>query len=563
MEIVTFVAQWLLIVEILWITGVVIPFTILVTALYLIEWLILDPFTTFLISGNWDNTYSSISITATSPIMIMLYVAIIFGFLFLIIFLVNYFGRNIINANASEMIQRLFWIFGILIFIIATPFFFLFLNILIKFATNLIGNIFINKNTINNFLNTETFLANLKILINYSNANTIDLNTWNSIWENIDNSNAISVKDNLFKYYNLIAQNMNKINFNKFINDLYNNINNPNAIKEIVNTNPELFNELNSLIINVNLFNENLNSLLASGIEENTLNSILVNFGDFNSILNCKTFVDSTGNVLQNATIYSNIQINANNEIIPTSNIGFMLYYAVTGLYANSIDGIWANITFIQGLFQTDGITNIIKSFVLGSLIAVGIAKGIGQLMSILIYRWFAVLALVPYGAFSAARTVNDGGAIIKIWIRESITVVVSLFVVALNVQIWTLLVNLIMNGFANNNIIITGVSNNSIASTIAFCIFVIISTYVTVGFSQKVLEIFNSSAVYRDNGMNALQNEYANASQRNKNKFKQAPKRVETNSTQKVKMVDKKGNTFTQNKKVGVIQRMGARKAK
>lgn len=563
MEIVTFVAQWLLIVEILWITGVVIPFTILVTALYLIEWLILDPFTTFLITGNWDNTYSSISITATSPIMIMLYVAIIFGFIFLIVFLVNYFGRNIINANASEMIQRLFWIFGILIFIIATPFFFLFLNILIKVATNLIGNIFINNNTVNNFLNTDTFLVNLKILINYSNANSIDLNTWNSIWENIDNSNALSVKDNLFKYYNLIAQNMNEINFNKFINDLYNNINNPTAIKEIVNANPELFNNLNSLIINVNLFNENLNSLLASGIDENTLNSILVNFGDFNSTLNCKTFVDSTSNVLQNATIYSNIQINGNNEVIPTNNIGFMLYYAVTGLYANSIDGIWANITFIQGLFQSDGITNIIKSFVLGSLIAVGIAKGIGQLMSILIYRWFAVLALVPYGAFSAARTVNDGGAIIKIWIREAITVVVSLFVVALNVQIWTLLVNLIMNGFTSNNIIIAGVSNNSMASTIAFCIFVVISTYATVGFTQKVLEIFNSSAVYRDNGMNALQNEYANASQRNKNKFKQAPKKVETNMTQKVKMTDKKGNTFTKNKKVGVIQRMGARKAK
>lgn len=563
MEIVTFVAQWLLIVEILWITGVVIPFTILVTALYLIEWLILDPFTTFLITGNWDNTYSSISITATSPIMIMLYVAIIFGFLFLIVFLVNYFGRNIINANASEMIQRLFWIFGILIFIIATPFFFLFLNILIKIATNLIGNIFLNNNTVNNFLNTDTFLINLKILINYSNANSIDLNTWNSIWENIDNSNALSVKDNLFKYYNLIAQNMNEINFNKFINDLYNNINNPSAIKEIVNANPELFNNLNSLIINVNLFNENLNSLLASGIDENTLNSILVNFGDFNSTLNCKTFVDSTSNVLQNATIYSNIQINGNNEVIPTNNIGFMLYYAVTGLYANSIDGIWANITFIQGLFQSDGITNIIKSFVLGSLIAVGIAKGIGQLMSILIYRWFAVLALVPYGTFSAARTVNDGGAIIKIWIREAITVVVSLFVVALNVQIWTLLVNLIMNGFTSNNIIIAGVSNNSMASTIAFCIFVVISTYAIVGFTQKVLEIFNSSAVYRDNGMNALQNEYANASQRNKNKFKQAPKKVETNMTQKVKMTDKKGNTFTKNKKVGVIQRMGARKAK
>ena len=183
--------------------------------------------------------------------------------------------------------------------------------------------------------------------------------------------------------------------------------------------------------------------------------------------------------------------------------------------------------------------------------------------MSILIYRWFAVLALVPYGTFSAARTVNDGGAIIKIWIREAITVVVSLFVVALNVQIWTLLVNLIMNGFTSNNIIIAGVSNNSMASTIAFCIFVVISTYAIVGFTQKVLEIFNSSAVYRDNGMNALQNEYANASQRNKNKFKQAPKKVETNMTQKVKMTDKKGNTFTKNKKVGVIQRMGARKAK
>lgn len=563
MEIVTFIAQWLLIVEILWITGVVIPFTILVTALYLIEWLILDPFTTFLISGNWDTTYSSISITATSPIMIMLYVAIIFGFIFLIVFLVNYFGRTIINPNASEMIQRLFWIFGILIFIIATPFFFLFFSMLIKMATTLIGNLFINNSTINNFLNTNEFLGNLRILLNYSNANTIDLNTWNSTWKNIDNSNAVLVKDNLFKYYNSIAQNMQSIDFNKFINDLYNNINNPSAIKEIVNSNPQLFNNLNSLINNIQLFNENLNSLISSGLDENVLNKIIINFGDFNSILNCNVFVESTTNVLQNASIFSNIQINDKNEIIPTNNIGFMLYYAITGLYANSIDGIWANITFIQGLFQSDGITKIIKSFMLGSLIAIGIAKAIGQLMSILIYRWFAILALVPYGAFSAARSVNDGGAIIKIWIRESITVVISLFVVALNVQIWTFLINLIMNGFTNHNIIIAGVSNNSMAKTIAFCIFVVISTYVCVGFTQKVLEIFNSSAIYRDSGMSIMQNEYANASQRNKNKFKNGPKNINTNTTQDVQMTNRKGETFNKKQKVGLIRRMGARKVK
>lgn len=512
-----FIVQWVFVLEILWISTIVVPFTIMSVTFFLINWLILDRLTTFLISGSW-NTVDQILITATSPIMIMLYVAIFFGLLFLVVFFINYFARTALNINISEIVKRCFWIFGFILFTCAIPFFLIFFSMFVKFCTSLISKIF-NNNFINDILTSNPeILSFIQTLSNYQIGPEINKEYWNNLWSSITDQNLLAIKDKIYNAYNQILKDMKAINWDNLIFQLQLSASNPASLKEIFNR-PDLIKTLNNIYNNSSIIYQclgelNNNSLIS---EEMYLN-ICGCLGDFSGRPELEDFNNALNNLIMNASIYQNIEIDSETgEIIQTENIGFILYTAVTGIPCNSIKGIWDNIAFVSGLFRTNGIENLVKSIMLGGAVAIASAKGIMQLISILIYRWMWILSSVPYGSFAAARSVNDNGTIFKLYFRETITSFVSLFVVALNLQIMTLLVSLITDGFKQGNIIIPGLNGNNVALTVTFIIIVIICIYSCIAITQKVLEIFNNSSIAKDNAVNTLTQEY-NSFKNNKN---------------------------------------------
>lgn len=70
------VPQWFLVVQILWISCVLVPFTIMAVIFYLLDWLMLDKFAGFIVTGKW-NDITGLAISPTSPLAVMGYVGLV------------------------------------------------------------------------------------------------------------------------------------------------------------------------------------------------------------------------------------------------------------------------------------------------------------------------------------------------------------------------------------------------------------------------------------------------------------------------------------------------------
>ncbi|MDE7221731.1 MAG: hypothetical protein K2N40_00470, partial [Ureaplasma sp.] len=243
-----------------------------------------------------------------------------------------------------------------------------------------------------------------------------------------------------------------------------------------------------------------------------------------------------------NVSIINNLQINNDGLIIQTNNIAFVLYTATTGYYVNSIDGILANFTFIPTLFRSGFIFDLAKAIALSSIVALGIAKAIGTLISMLIYRWYSLIVGIPTGYIAAARITNDSGQILKLWFREILTATITLFIVCMNLEITYLLINAFQVGLTNKDIAIFGLESR-IAIEVLFCLFVVVLFYVQNSWTHKVLDTFNASATFKENVSNSLVSEYSNS----KNK------RSQTKGS--IRNMNKSAARF--NKKTDATQRM------
>lgn len=515
-----FAAQWLLVLQLLWISSVLIPFTLIAIAFELMNWLILDKVTNFLLSGNWNNV-DQIQISLNSPMIIMLFLALGLGFLFGIIFFINYIGRNVNSISGSEVIKRMFWIFGILIFVLLLPFGFLILSLFVKFCTSLI-NRFIGYDLsfgISNLSNLKPILLKLSNIIEYQ---TIDINKWNDFWNLINNQEAIAFKEPLLKTFNKLSELLNKVDFVNLIKNLNND--SLSEIKKILNE--QLLNDLQkahtSGIELISILNK-LELLLDSQKFNELKNSFLGSFSNLNIL---DSFNKNMFLLLENLFVINNIElIPGSNEIKPINNIGLYLFYKVTNIYANSVDGIWGSLTFlsviftdINSVFNGSGLTRLFVSITLGATVAMASFKGICTMSTILLNRWYSILILIPYGAFSVARISNDDGSLFKIWIREAITIFISLFVVCLNLTIFNLLISCIANGIDSGNIsIIRTIKFKQIIEAMVFCLVTVLLIYCMNSITTRILETFNASSLNKESGINNLASEL-NAARSNKN---------------------------------------------
>lgn len=516
MSVITFVAQWTLILQLLWISCVLIPFTLLAIIFFVLNWLILDPFTNFLITGSFNTTIMTSQITWQSPIVIITIIGLILAFIALIVFIINYFAKNSSNLQVVHIPKQLLLIFGFIGLIIVIPFGFILMSVFSKFITSITLTLFAKSQTMQ-IVDLENLKTVLQSLLAFSTNKQIDLTVWNDAWATITDANQLAIKNELYNSYTALVNAINELNINNLAQELLNNTNNLAKLQELLKANPNLTEELTNFINLANNFKAQLINLNSLSLAPETLNQIKLNFGTLNDLTNIQSFTNNVSDLLKIQVMVVHLNLNPTGEIIQTNNLAFMLYYAATGLYVNSIAGIIGNFTFISGLFQANGIFELAKSIFLSGIIAVGIAKGISTLVSMLIYRWFALLSGIPTGYIAAARITNDAGQILKIWFREILTSTLALFVITLNLQIMYFLINAIQIALLNNSINIDGISNVNLGIMqvniieITFALLIVILVYVNNGFISKTLETFNASVTFKDKAAPQIVNEFNN----------------------------------------------------
>lgn len=516
MSVITFVAQWTLILQLLWISCVLIPFTLLAIIFFVLNWLILDPFTNFLITGSFNTTIMTSQITWQSPIVIITIIGLILAFIALIIFIINYFAKNSSNLQVVHIPKQLLLIFGFIGLIIVIPFGFILMSVFSKFITSITLTLFSKSQTMQ-IVDLENLKTVLQNLLAFSTNKQIDLTVWNDAWATITDANQLAIKNELYNSYTALVNAINELNINNLAQELLNNTNNLAKLQELLKANPNLTEELTNLINLANNFKAQLINLNSLSLAPETLNQIKLNLGTLNDLTNIQSFTNNVSDLLKIQVMVVHLNLNSTGEIIQTNNLAFMLYYAATGLYVNSIEGIIGNFTFISGLFQANGIFELAKSIFLSGIIAVGIAKGISTLVSMLIYRWFALLSGIPTGYIAAARITNDAGQILKIWFREILTSTLALFVITLNLQIMYFLINAIQIALLNNSIHVDGISNVNLGIMqvnvieITFALLIVILVYVNNGFISKTLETFNASVTFKDKAAPQIVNEFNN----------------------------------------------------
>lgn len=522
-----FITQWTAILSALWVSCVIIPFTIMAIVFSVLDWLIVDQFTNFLTTGKWDNA-NTLVVSPTSPIAIMCYVGLVFGFIFFAIFFVNYFGRNFVSGLESrEVFKRFVYIFGFIIFIVLIPFATLLFMLLMRFLANIINSLLNTNLNASNLLNLNAFSTSINKLLTFSVPSLISEDKWNEIWSGInatEGSVLLELKNSIFNQYNSLVNSLTNYNFYSSLRELNSiGISNLFGLKTFFNQD-NLITNWQSISNSVDSLRTLLNQLEKTNtITATQLNNIQSALGAFNSYSNLTTFNENLSVVITKGLTLSTIELNSNNELITTNNLGYLLYFNVTGNYVNSLTGIWSNwwgIGYIVStLFSTGkasfNFIQIILVFTLSTAIAIGSAKGIGSLIFILIYRWFAILAMIPFGIWSAARSVNDDGALFKIWIREWITTFVSLFVVAFNFAIMKLIINIYITANDNGHILVAGINGNVLSGLfmrILFCMLAITLIYCTSIFTTNVLEKFTQSSIAKDVASDAIVNEYRKA---------------------------------------------------
>lgn len=516
MSVITFVAQWTLILQLLWISCVLIPFTLLAIIFFVLNWLILDPFTNFLITGSFNTTIMTSQITWQSPIVIITIIGLILAFIALIVFIINYFAKNSSNLQVVHIPKQLLLIFGFIGLIIVIPFGFILMSVFSKFITSITLTLFSKSQTMQ-IVDLENLKNVLQNLLAFSTNKQIDLTVWNDAWATITDANQLAIKNELYNSYTALVNAINGLNINNLAQELLNNTNNLTKIQAILKAYPNLIEELTNLINLANNFKAQLINLNSLNLAPETLNQIKLNFGTLNDLTNIQSFTNNVSDLLKIQVMVVHLNLNSTGEIVQTNNLAFMLYYAATGLYVNNIEGIIGNFTFISGLFQANGIFELAKSIFLSGIIAVGIAKGISTLVSMLIYRWFALLSGIPTGYIAAARITNDTGQILKIWFREILTSTLALFVITLNLQIMYFLINAIQIALLNNSIHIDGISNVNLGIMqvnvveITFALLIVILVYVNNGFISKTLETFNASVTFKDKAAPQIVNEFNN----------------------------------------------------
>ncbi len=516
MSVITFVAQWTLILQLLWISCVLFPFTLLAIIFFVLNWLILDPFTNFLITGSFNTTIMTSQITWQSPIVIITIIGLILAFIALIVFIINYFAKNSSNLQVVHIPKQLLLIFGFIGLIIVIPFGFILMSVFSKFITSITLTLFAKTQTMQ-IVDLENLKNVLQNLLAFSTNKQIDLTVWNDAWATITDANQLAIKNELYNSYTALVNAINELNINNLAQELLNNTNNLAKLQELLKANPNLTEELTNLINLANNFKAQLINLNSLSLGPEVLKQIQLNFGTLNDLNALQSFTNSISDLLKNQIMLVNLNLTSTGEIVQTNNLAFMLYYATTGLYVNNIEGIIGNFLFISGLFQANGIFELAKSIFLSGIIAVGIAKGISTLVSMLIYRWFALLSGIPTGYIAAARITNDTGQILKIWFREILTSTLALFVITLNLQIMYFLINAIQIALLNNSIHIDGISNVNLGIMqvnvieITFALLIVILVYVNNGFISKTLETFNASVTFKDKAAPQIVNEFNN----------------------------------------------------
>lgn len=539
MELVALAVQWTLILQLLWISCVLIPFTLLAIIFFVLNWLILDPFTNFLITGSFNTSIMTSQITWQSPIVIITIIGLILAFIALIIFIINYFAKNSSNLQAIHIPKQLLLIFGFIGLIIVIPFGFILMSVFSKFITSLTLTLFTKTQTMQ-IVDLENLKIVLQNLLAFSTNKQIDLRVWNDAWATITDANQLAIKNELYNSYTALVNAINELNINNLAQELLNNTNNLTKLQAILKAYPNLTEELTHLINLANNFKAQLINLNSLSLAPETLNQIKLNFGTLNDLNTLQSFTTNVSDLLKIEVMVVNLNLTSTGEIVQTNNLAFILYYSATGLYVNSIEGIIGNFLFVSGLFQANGIFELAKSIFLSGIIAVGIAKGISTLVSMLIYRWFALLSGIPTGYIAAARITNDTGQILKIWFREILTSTLALFVITLNLQIMYFLINAIQIALLNNSIHIDGISNVNLGIMqvnvieITFALLIVILVYVNNGFISKTLETFNASLTFKDQATPQIVSEYSNFKKQAHNKSRASYRTVGSKNAQK-----------------------------
>ena len=516
----TFVAQWVLVLQILWVSCVLIPFTILAVAFFILNWLILDPFTNFLVSGEFSNNIVNTNITLQSPIVILTITGLVLALIALIVFIINFFSRNITTFQTNLIPKQFLLIFGFIGLIIVIPFGIILFSVFTKLLTSITLSLFTT--TVNNgdLLDLAKFKEVLTNLLQFSNNSTIDKVLWDDAWKNVTDANQLAIKDLLFNDYNSLINSLNEINvgglnLNQFIEELITNITNNSKLKEILTFNSNLTNDLTNIILKAETLKAQLTNLNTVGIDSNILETIKLSLGNFSESANVTDFLNNWSELIRYQVLFKGLNLSNSGEIANSNNLAFMLYYATTGIYVNSIGGIIANFSFVSGLFQSNGIFELIKAITLSVIVAGGITKAIAMLINMLVYRWFVLLASIPTGYLAAARITNDSGSILKIWFREILSSTLSLFIIVLNLQITFFLINAVQLGLISGSIKIDGIENVNLGLIvvnviqITFALFTVVLMYVNNGFITKTLETFNASATFKDNASSSIINEY------------------------------------------------------
>lgn len=550
-----FITQWTMILQAMWIICVMLPFTIMATIFILLDWLLLDKFTGFLISGTWKES-SALVISPTSPLAITAYVGIAFGFIFLVIFLGNYFVRTLIFADtkdpkAGATFRRFIYILSYILFVLVIPFAVMLFLILIRILTNLISDVFnINVSAINT-LNLTQFTNSINTLLAFNNPTAITQDTWDKLWNSLNitsSSDLLTIKAQILAKYNTLANLMNTNDFHSLMLQL-SAIGTTNyvGLKTFFNQNNVIDNwtTINNTVIELQRLMEQLQA--SGALTTSQLSSIQEALGGFGNSTGLTNFSNGLTEVVNKGTTLANLDLTSEGNILPTTNIGYLLYYRVTGSYVNSLSGIWKNWSFLTSWTSSSSpngswFIDIIVSIGLGSAVATISGKGIATLVWLLIYRFVALLYSIPLGDWATARSVNDEGSLFKIWFREWVSICISLFIVAFGYVMMKYTVATFANAFENNEIVIDGITTNT--SNALFVNIVIITTTIILIYANnavitKTIEIFASSGITRDNVNNEIVNEYRRAQSARttvKNNLAKSSKKVttgiKTNST-------------------------------
>lgn len=538
-----FILKIILMIYVGYAISITIPGFLMVIAFILIDYMLLDKLTNFLISGSW-NTINQVKLTPDSPLMIMLYIGIVFGMIFFVIFLVNYMVRNAANVSPAKYVKKISLMLAVPLFILFLPFVYVIISMFVKIMTASLVHVFSQTQLLKPIYSSNSLVDSIKFLLNVPNVGQINPDDWQNAWQNVQMTATLSqLQNSLFLQYNQIANFMGTIHYTDLIIQLNNQGDNLTGLQKVFEDKAN-FGDLRDLSMKLMNLSMLLDSLSQQGLSADQLNDINNLLKGFNSPETVKQIIEANNYLIAQGQFLVSNTINDQGELAHTTNFAYNIFYLVSGIQVNNIDGVLATAAYgwLTLIFNP---SQLILIIVIGTAVVMGIARGVFKYVATFAYRWYWIFRSIPAGAVAMARTANENdldSSLIRLWFRETLTVFISLFVSALSFMTFVYVSSIVFGAVQQQNVL-SEVSTwvQRMAVKVILLIFIIVLMYSSLTANDKILDSFNQARTFNDVASNQVMREYAAAKQ-NRNNSQRGISTWAHQKTQHLSKVNEKG---------------------